>query len=307
MLKTFASCALYFSAAATLAGCGEAQLQSPPSNRIDVGHVRVDHRIFQYVGQAQSFQVPLGVTHVTVEASGASGPTQGGKSCYFTGGNGGVVKATITVKSAETLDVIVGGEGSGDTTSCNAGYQGGFNGGGNGGNETYCGNGTGGGGASDVREGGNGLRDRIIVAGGGGGGGIANPVYYAGVGGDGGGKIGGKGTGVPVGGYGGAGGTQHRGGKGGDGGMRTMRSSKGHNGKLGAGGDGGNGYLSGCGGGGGGGYYGGGGGGGADGASAAGGGGGGGGSSYVEPGATKIQNARGAAKPGNGLIVISWR
>jgi len=293
-------------AAAMLAGCGGSQPPIGAPNRSSaIGQSSSRYRTFHYTGKAQSFKVPTGVTHVTIRASGASGPSQGGSSCYFNGGDGGIVKATISVTPGEALAVFVGGEGTGDSSSCGASYGGGFNGGGNGGSENYCLNGTGGGGASDVRQGGDELRNRVIVAGGGGGGAIANSVFEAGNGGDGGGNIGAKGSGVPVGGYGGTGGTQHRGGKGGAAGQRSMRNSKGHGGKLGVGGVGGNGQFAGCGGGGGGGYYGGGGGGGADGASAAGGGGGGGGSSYIEPGATNTKNERGAA-PGNGLIVISW-
>jgi large repetitive protein len=296
---------------ALLAACSSGGSQPPvgPPNAQNIMARFASHgRTFRYTGKKQSFKVPSGVTKLAVEASGASGPSQGGSSCSFTGGNGGIVKATISVSSGETLAIFVGGEGTGDTSKCDPGYVGGFNGGGNGASEKYCLNGTGGGGASDVRQGGDELGNRVIVAGGGGGGAIAKSAFDAGDGGDGGGNIGAKGTGVPGpgGSYGGMGGTQHRGGKGGAPGLPSMSGEKGHGGKLGVGGAGGNGQSAGCGGGGGGGYYGGGGGGGSDGASAAGGGGGGGGSSYIEPGATNTKNQRGAAPPGNGLIVISW-
>ncbi|MGB8964955.1 MAG: glycine-rich protein [Candidatus Cybelea sp.] len=187
----------------------------------------------------------------------------------LTGGNGGIVTATIAVTPGETLAIFVGGEGTGDTSNCSPGSDGGFNGGGAGGSENYCLNGTGGGGASDVRQGGDELGDRVIVAGRGGGGAIANSVFAAGDGSFGGGNVGARGTGVPVGGYGGTGGTQDRGGKGGAAGERSVRGPKGLGAKLGTGG-------------------------------------GGGGSSYIEPGATNTKNQRGAAAPGNGLIVISW-
>jgi Glycine rich protein len=304
----FVRSTLTIGAVALLTGCAGSQPPVGASNLAnDISRFALHHQTFHYTGKAQSFKVPAGVTYVTIDANGASGPTQGGSSCYFTGGRGGVVKATIAVTPGEILAIFVGGEGTGDTPNCSAGSEGGFNGGAAGGSESYCLNGTGGGGASDVRQGGDELRDRVIVAGGGGGGGIANSVFDAGAGGDGGGNVGANGTGVPVGGYGGAGGTQHRGGKGGAAGAPGMRSSNGYRGVLGAGGVGGNGQFAGCGGGGGGGYYGGGGGGGADGASAAGGGGGGGGSSYIESGATNIKNQRGAATPGNGVIVFSWQ
>jgi hypothetical protein len=308
-MRNVARFALSIGAAMLFVGCGGSQPPIGALNPVDDISRSASHdRVFHYTGEAQSFKVPAGVTHITIKASGASGPSQGGSSCFFTGGSGGIVKATISVTPGETLAILVGGEGTGDSPNCTPGSAGGFNGGGAGGSENYCLNGTGGGGASDVREGGDELRNRVIVAGGGGGGGIAiQPTgFYAGDGGDGGGNVGANGTGVTGGGYGGGGGTQHRGGKGGAAGGPSMRNSKGHGGKLGVGGVGGNGQLAGCGGGGGGGYYGGGGGGGADGASAAGGGGGGGGSSYIEPGATNTMNQRGAAAPGNGLIVISW-
>ncbi len=291
---------------ALLAACGGSQTPiGAPNAQNDMARFALHGRTFQYTGKEQSFKVPSGVTKLRAEASGASGPSQGGSSCYFTGGNGGIVKATISVTSGETLAIFVGGEGTGDTSNCSPGYEGGFNGGGNGASEKYCLNGTGGGGASDVRQGGDELGNRVIIAGGGGGGAIANSVFNAGDGGDGGANVGAKGTGVPVGGDGGTGGTQRHGGKGGASNF-SIPGEKGHRGKLGIGGAGGNGQSAGCGGGGGGGYYGGGGGGGSDGASAAGGGGGGGGSSYIEPGAASTQNQRGAAPPGNGLIVISW-
>jgi hypothetical protein len=306
-MKTLARFALSISAAAILVGCGGSEtVVAPLGSAKNQLQPPAGSKTFNYTGKAQSFKVPGGVTRITIKASGASGPNQGGSSCYFTGGNGAIAKATISVTPGETLAIFVGGEGTGDTSNCSPGSEGGFNGGGGGGSENYCLNGTGGGGASDVRQGGDELRNRVIVAGGGGGGGIANSVFDAGEGGDGGGNVGAEGTGVPVGGYGGAGGTQHRGGKGGAGGDPGMRSSKGHRGELGVGGVGGNGQFAGCGGGGGGGYHGGGGGGGADGASAAGGGGGGGGSSYIEAGATNIKNQRGEAAPGNGEVAIEW-
>jgi hypothetical protein len=301
-----------------LAACGGSQ---PPIVANVLAKAAHGVKTFNYTGTAQSFKVPSGVTQITIKASGASGPSGGNTyDCYFTGGNGGTVKATIPVTPGETLAIFVGGEGAGDGSSCSPGGEGGFNGGGDGGSGISGGvNGTGGGGASDVRQGGNALSDRVIVAGGGGGGGISSgPFYGAGGGGAGGGKIGGTGGGSGSGspsGHGGTGGTQRRGGKGGEGGERSgyHDGAKGHRGKLGVGGEGG-GYLNsgysggGGGGGGGGGYYGGGG--GEAGSEATsgigGGGGGGGGSSYVERGATNVTNKQGAAVAGNGVIVISW-
>jgi hypothetical protein len=306
-------------AAAMLAGCGGSQPPiGAPNGANGVGYSPSHRRTFHYTGKEQSFRVPSGVTQVTIKASGASGPSGTASGyCEFTGGSGGVVKATIPVTPGETLAIYIGGEGTGDGSNCSPGGAGGFNGGGDGGSGISGGNGTGGGGASDVRQGGDALNDRVIVAGGGGGGGIWNGLYGAGAGGNGGGKIGGTGGGTGSGspsGHGGTGGTQHRGGKGGEGAERSGFSDgqKGHRGKLGVGGEGGgdssSGYSGGGGGGGGGGYYGGGG--GQAGSQATsgvgGGGGGGGGSSYIERGATNVKNEQGTAAPGNGVIVISW-
>lgn len=225
--------------------------------------------IFAYSGEAETLVVPSGVTEVRVTATGAQG---------YNGGLGGTVTATIPVTPGEPLTVFVGGQG-GTAPSSDAGFNGG--GGGSGG----------GGGASDVRRGGTGLGDRIVVAGGGGG---------CPLGGAGGGLIGGS-SGQPVG--GGGGGTQVSGGIGG---------WNGSNGTFGVGGAGGPGpdlvETYGCGGGGG--HYGGGGGGGfypnpnlpiqiGSGFS------GGGGSSYSAPGVSGVVHTQGD-HPGNGQVTIAW-
>ena len=63
-------------AGAMLAGCGGSQ--PPISVRGDatggIGRPQTHHRTFHYTGREQTFKVPTGVTHVTVVASGASGP-----------------------------------------------------------------------------------------------------------------------------------------------------------------------------------------------------------------------------------------
>jgi hypothetical protein len=254
------------------------------------------HKTFYYAGGAQGFKVPAGVTQLKVIALGAHGA--GSPEA-----RGGRVRAVIPVTPGETLSVYVGGNGS-ET-------KGGFNGGGDGGSG-YGGR-SGGGGASDIRRGGTGLRDRIIVSGGGGGSGIG----YEGTG-----ETGGAGgCGYPTGsgcskygGYGGDGGTQSDGGQGGAAGQCFVGSGiQGESGAFGVGGSGaaagsGSGPRS-PGGGGGGGYYGGGGGG--SGCSynyySGGGGGGGGGASYAERRAAGVQMWRGwKESAGNGLVVISW-
>ena len=104
-----------------------------------------------------------------------------------------------------------------------AGDFGGYNGGAAGGTSggyCHCTPGFAGGGASDVRQGGDTLSDRVIVAAGGGGAGGFEPNLYGPfqlAGGPGGGLIGGAGDGYPSGhaGGGGGGGTQKAGGTGG--------------------------------------------------------------------------------------------
>ena len=253
---------------------------------------------FAYTGNEQSFSVPSNVKQLAVVVVGASGGKNGGK--------GGIVRATIPVKPGETLYVYVGGKG---------GRSPGYNGGAPGGGYSGRGHGWGGGGASDIREHGNGLSDRIVVAGGGGGGaGNAAGCSCAGVGGAGGGDVGAAGTNGNEasgggGGGGGQGGSQDSGGQFGYG--AAGYSCDGNFGLWGAEGVGGSGGNGGCGGtsggGGGGGYYGGGGAGGGvySGSNTDAGGGGGGGSSYVEPTATHFKNVQGK-HAGNGQVTISW-
>ncbi|MGA8795662.1 MAG: hypothetical protein WB526_01175 [Candidatus Cybelea sp.] len=261
-----------------------------------------NHKPFYYTGAAQHLRVPEGVTLITVVARGAKGA---GARVAF----GGRVHALIPVTPGERLVVYVGGDASGE--------NGGFNGGANGGYMSNQFPGYGGGGASDVRQGGDQLVDRILVAGGGGGRGGRAPYYSyrGGVGGKGGGYTGGSGGNAPYsgGGGGGGGGTQYSGGSGGSGGYSD--DNPGSDGSLGAGGIGGTGCsgstcdYGGGGGGGGGGYYGGGGGGTGYGKAyyGNGGGGGGGGSSYVEPSATKWHMWQGwKSRAHNGLVVFSW-
>ena len=133
------------------------------------------HHTFRFTGAKETFKVPSGVNSITVDVHGAAGaPYPYGFRYYHKGhGRGGRVHATIRVSPGETLYVFVGGKGSATPGS---GGGTGFNGGAAGGLYPYCqrsGNncyGYGGGGASDIRKGGDLLADRIVVAGGGGGG-----------------------------------------------------------------------------------------------------------------------------------------
>ena len=299
-------------ASAMLSACGGGTGVIPATHEASL--VLSHHRTFKYTGDAQKFKVPMNVRRITVVALGASG----GGTLHPRVGR---VYAVLPVTPGEELFVYVGGPADGE--------KGGFNGGGNGAPGFSKEAAHGGGGASDVREGGENLGDRILVAGGSGGAGGFNPTNF-GMGGPGGGSAGGTGgTGYGdyykscslttfgcYGGGGGEGGNQHRGGAGGIGGVGPYGyGNPGAPGSLGVGGAGGDNCGSSCdaggsGGGGGGGYYGGGGGG----AGAAygsspigGGGGGGGGSSHVEPNATKYRSWQGwKSNILNGLVVFSW-
>jgi Glycine rich protein len=294
---------LTIGAAALFAGCsGSEPFLTTPVGATNALQPKPGNKTFYYTGRAQKFSVPRGVRKITVVLRGAAGDGDSGYPCdpdCF--GRGARVYAEIPVTPAENLYVYVGGDG-GDRT-------GGFNGGGAPGISPSYDVGNGGGGASDVREGGRALADRILVAAGGGGAGFGSDSQVS-PGGEGGGLTGGHGGGRY--GSGGSGGTQTQGGAGGAGytGSCSQSGQPGGNGVLGVGGNGGNGIGQynggGPGGGGGGGYYGGGGGGGV--CSSLPGGGGGGGSSYVERSAIKYRMWAGWKRAkGNGLVVFSWR
>ena len=163
--STIARCAVAVSCAAILAGCGANGVNTvgtnPPTTAIPDA-MPLQHT-FHYTGREQIFRAPSGIRAITVVARGAAGAGYSGSSYgsyyeYF--GLGGRVYAVIPVRSGETLYVFVGGQGS---------SKGGFNGGGSPGVDPSSGQGYGGGGASDVRQGGNAVGDRILVAAGGGG------------------------------------------------------------------------------------------------------------------------------------------
>jgi hypothetical protein len=292
-------------AAVMLAGCAgsPALLNTPDTTGIE--QVLAHHLTFHYTGSAQTFKVPAGVKLIGVDARGAAGgrAPASGKD----GGRGGRVVAELPVVPGERLAIFVAGVGNG----AGGGYNGGGSGMGSGSLVSY-----GGGGATDIREDGSALKDRILIAGGGGGRGSGGYLGAGGSGGQGGGKIAGNGENgsgsknrgcrIPEG-SGGSGGSQHRGGSFGRGGC------EGHDGEVGQLGNGGGGGGGTCcaGGGGGGGYYGGGGGGGGtyddpktwEGTA----GGGGGGSSYVESRAQKYQSWQGwKDATGDGQVVVSW-
>jgi hypothetical protein len=250
-------------------------------------------KIFEYTGKSQTYTVPPGVSSIKVELIGAGGGYSSWENERFVDkykpGKGGKLTATYPVTPGETVYVFVGGRGDNATDTREG--DGGFNGGGNGNNTgdygPYCGGG--GGGASDIRLGGSGLANRVLVAGGGGGAGSNYPD-----GGDHGGQGGGlRGTDgmadnstdhVSC----GRGATQTHGGKGG----QWSSYLAGQNGKFG---NGGHAPDSTAGGGGGGGYYGGG---------AGSWSGGGGGSSFSESKAIEVEHKQGTNSR-NGRVTIT--
>jgi len=179
-----------------------------------------DTETIGFAGAPQAWTVPFGVHSVEFDLYGAAGTNNGNSG--FVGGKGGRATATFQVSPGQVVHIYVGGTG---------GFlAGGWNGGGH----AFAG----GGGGTDLRIGGTGLADRVLVAGGGGG--VGN---YGGAsrGGDGGGLVGTSGNSPTA----GAPGTQTAGGAG------TWPGS------LGQGGGGGGGGSGAATGGGGGGYYGG--------------------------------------------------
>lgn len=230
-------------------------------------------------GAATDFVVPD--TTIVMQAT-LRGGTGGGEDIdqVLQGGHL-VVKFPVT--PGETLRLRVGGSGPRIIPPGTSGAIGAFNGGGNGGDTTdfvHHSAGYSGGGASDIRQGGDDLAHRIAVAGGAGGNSGESYSYYGGAGG---GPIGQDGGSIG-GAYGGKGGTQTGGGAAGAGGSPGVLDvgGKGHNGTG----------VNGAGGGGGG-WNGGGGGGTSTGLTTNESGGGGGGSNGVATGVTVISNGRG--------------
>ncbi|MES2701218.1 MAG: T9SS type A sorting domain-containing protein [Bacteroidota bacterium] len=215
-----------------------------------------------FTGAPQTYTVPAGITSLRFDAIGAAGGQENASGITSPAGFGGRVQGSLTVTPGQVLNVFVGGIGGNGTGS---GATGGYNGGGS----TFGAGGLSGGaggGASDIRVGGTGLGNRVVVAGGGAGNGASG--FSTIPGGDGGDLIGAPGAANPsAGSIAAGGGTQSFGGTG----AFYFPFFAGNPGTLGVGGNGNPGFVSG---GGGGGYYGGGGGAGS---------GGGGGSSYTDP------------------------
>ncbi len=130
---------------------------------------------FDYTGNTQYFIAPADGEY-TLTVAGAQGGDHNitpKESAQSYGGNGGTSTGKIKLKKGETLAIKVGNKPSG--------YSGSYNGSDSGwsgvaANGTYVGGSiVAGGGATDIRKGGNGIDNRIIVAGGGGG-----ATYYNG-------------------------------------------------------------------------------------------------------------------------------
>ena len=135
---------------------------------------------YNYVapGGLQTFTVPAGVTSVSFDVAGGSG----GRDNYSTPaipGKGGRVQGTLAVNPGNVLNIFVGGKG-GDGTA--TGAVGGYNGGANAMFYSFASGGAGGG-ASDIRLGGTGLGNRVVVAGGAGGSGWNDAAVAGGHGG----------------------------------------------------------------------------------------------------------------------------
>ena len=227
--------------------------------------------------------VPNGITkiHVDCVASKGGSSTTSGNLHGSAGGSGGRVECDLAVNGGQILYITVGNIPSDYKT---ASYN-----------------------ASDIRIGGTGYANRVIVAGGGGSGGRSNYEGAPEAGGAGGGTTGGKG-GEQGWSLGGDGGTQSAGGAGGQW-QAAYYGKNGNAGSLGLGGDGTNYYgnsnngdaFSGAGGAG---YYGGGSGGGSAYYSYLGNSSGGGGSSYTNANCSNVVHTQGY-QDGAGYITIS--
>ena len=127
--------------------------------------------VFVSTAAAQTWTVPIGVTSATFDLLGAQGGANVNGDAQ--GGKGAEVQATIPLTPGQSLQINVGGAGS-PGNDCFA--NGRFNGGGV---VPNCNDAGVGGGASDVRQVGIDLGDRVLVAGGGGGAGGPTNIFHA--------------------------------------------------------------------------------------------------------------------------------
>jgi hypothetical protein len=155
--------------------------ESPKSADVSGTPALTQSKDISFANGMETFVVPAGVTTLKVEAWGGSGAAAPYDQNVGPGGKGGKTEANLAVTPGETLNLFVGGAGTGHTINV------GYNGGGVSGNQ----NGGAGGGATDVRQGGTNLTNRVLVAGGGGGGAWSGGGNASG--GAGGGLVGGNG------------------------------------------------------------------------------------------------------------------
>src|SRR5277367_6307246 len=135
-------------AGALLSGCGGSSIPVAGTGNATTGAAPKSEKTFHYTGKEQTFTVPAGVTQLTVVAHGGEGAGEVYYGSTDYPGLPGRVFAIIQVQAKHKLYVFVGGSGD----------HGGFNGGAAGGSEErYKGNA--GGGASDVRMGGDALTE----------------------------------------------------------------------------------------------------------------------------------------------------
>ena len=221
--------------------------------------------VFNFIGAAQPFTVPPGVTQIQANVFGAQGGNATGSNTLENKGTGGlgagVSGALITVAAGDSIQVIVAGQGGPATSddAFNPGGVGGFGyaaGGGKGGDAQVAHGGGGGGGASAILVNGN----PVVVSAGGGGGAHGGFGGNGGAGGTNGTSVGtgapsafglaaGNGGGGGIGSGGGQDGAAGTAGAGGAGGNAVNTASEDGNGD--AGGGGGGGFIGGGGGGGG--------------------------------------------------------
>lgn len=141
-----------------------------------------ESRTFSTINGLEIVNLPIGT--YKFELWGASGGNS--TNTLATGGAGGYVQAELNITTQTKLNLIAGGKG--EDSDINSASTGGYNGGGTGSSRAGAG-----GGATDIRQNGLNLSDRILIAGAGGGAGYYNASFY-GSGGSGGGTVGLDGT-----------------------------------------------------------------------------------------------------------------
>ena len=149
-----------------------------------------------YSGTYKTIELPKGTYQLECwGARGGRGPNSNGSDAPGNAnyGRGGYSIGTIKLPTQTTVYLYAGSAGADVTKKSTEVYAGGWNGGGNGGALSWAffgANGSGGGGASDIRIGSTSLYARVIVAGGGGGAAWYSDTYTSPLGGAGGGTSG---------------------------------------------------------------------------------------------------------------------